>query len=271
MSLAADRARLLELLRQLSFERRKVMLASGKESDFYVDCKRTALTAEGHVLVGRLPLRPDPPASPAGARRGRAHARRRPAGERGGADRASSSRRAGGRLHRAQGAEGARHRPVDRGAQDHPRRQPRGGARGRGHHRRERRSRPSSAAAPRGSWWRAASRWSTGWRAGARPSRRSGVPLDCALHPRGLPGMRRRTSIARSCCSRCRLRLPAASTRHARAAHDGEGRWAEARDATTRARQALRPARRPGLRHRHLAVARGARRRGPSGSPSGRG
>jgi orotate phosphoribosyltransferase len=54
MSLDADRARLLALLRELSFERRKVILASGKESDFYVDCKRTALTAEGHVLVGRL-------------------------------------------------------------------------------------------------------------------------------------------------------------------------------------------------------------------------
>ncbi|HYG66834.1 MAG TPA: orotate phosphoribosyltransferase [Anaeromyxobacteraceae bacterium] len=54
MSPAADRARLLELLRTLSFERRKVVLASGKESDFYVDCKRTTLTAEGHVLVGRL-------------------------------------------------------------------------------------------------------------------------------------------------------------------------------------------------------------------------
>ncbi len=54
MSLEADRARLLELLRTLSFERRKVVLASGRESDFYIDCKRTALTAEGHVLVGRL-------------------------------------------------------------------------------------------------------------------------------------------------------------------------------------------------------------------------
>ncbi len=53
MSLDADRARLLELLRTLSFERRKVTLASGKESDFYIDCKRTALTAEGHVLIGR--------------------------------------------------------------------------------------------------------------------------------------------------------------------------------------------------------------------------
>ncbi len=56
MSLGADRARLLDLLRALSFERRKVVLASGKESDFYVDCKRTTLTAEGHVLVGRLLL-----------------------------------------------------------------------------------------------------------------------------------------------------------------------------------------------------------------------
>lgn len=54
MSLTEDRARLLELLRQLSFERRKVVLASGKESDFYIDCKRTALTAEGHLLIGRL-------------------------------------------------------------------------------------------------------------------------------------------------------------------------------------------------------------------------
>ena len=54
MNLAHDRARLLVLMRELSFERRKGILASGKESDFYVDCKRTALTAEGHVLVGRL-------------------------------------------------------------------------------------------------------------------------------------------------------------------------------------------------------------------------
>ncbi len=51
---ARDRARLLELLTQLSFERRKVKLSSGLESDFYIDCKRTALTAEGHWLIGRL-------------------------------------------------------------------------------------------------------------------------------------------------------------------------------------------------------------------------
>jgi len=56
MSPSTDRLRLLELLRQLSFERRQVILASGKESDFYIDCKRTALTAEGHVLIGRCLL-----------------------------------------------------------------------------------------------------------------------------------------------------------------------------------------------------------------------
>jgi orotate phosphoribosyltransferase len=56
MSHTSDRDRLLELLRLRSFERRKVTLASGKESDFYIDCKRTALTAEGHVLVGRCLL-----------------------------------------------------------------------------------------------------------------------------------------------------------------------------------------------------------------------
>ena len=56
MALDRDRARLLELLTELSFERRKVVLSSGKESDFYIDCKRTALTAEGHFLVGRLLL-----------------------------------------------------------------------------------------------------------------------------------------------------------------------------------------------------------------------
>ncbi len=54
MTLAAERARLLELLKRLSYERREVILASGKPSDFYIDCKQTVLTAEGHFLVGTL-------------------------------------------------------------------------------------------------------------------------------------------------------------------------------------------------------------------------
>ena len=52
--MADARAQLLELLRTLSFQRRKVTLASGKESDFFIDCKQAVLTAEGHTLVGPL-------------------------------------------------------------------------------------------------------------------------------------------------------------------------------------------------------------------------
>jgi orotate phosphoribosyltransferase len=50
----SERARFLELLRTRSFARRKVVLASGKESDWFIDCKQTALSAEGHVLAGAL-------------------------------------------------------------------------------------------------------------------------------------------------------------------------------------------------------------------------
>jgi len=48
----SGRARLLELLRTRSYARKKVILASGRESDFFIDCKQTVLTAEGHALVG---------------------------------------------------------------------------------------------------------------------------------------------------------------------------------------------------------------------------
>ena len=53
-ALEADRRRLLALLTERSYAKKKVVLSSGKESDFYVDCKKTALLAEGHWLVGRL-------------------------------------------------------------------------------------------------------------------------------------------------------------------------------------------------------------------------
>lgn len=45
---------LVELLRRRSFEKRRVILASGKESDFFIDCKQAILTAEGHALAGAL-------------------------------------------------------------------------------------------------------------------------------------------------------------------------------------------------------------------------
>ena len=51
---AQDRARLLALLTERAFQRRKVTLASGRESDFYIDCKQVSLSAEGHWLIGRL-------------------------------------------------------------------------------------------------------------------------------------------------------------------------------------------------------------------------
>jgi orotate phosphoribosyltransferase len=49
-----ERARLVSLLTRRSFERRRVTLASGRESDFFIDCKQAVLTAEGHALVGSL-------------------------------------------------------------------------------------------------------------------------------------------------------------------------------------------------------------------------
>jgi len=51
---ASHRARLLVLLKRLSYEERDVILASGKRSNFYIDCRQTVLTAEGHFLVGWL-------------------------------------------------------------------------------------------------------------------------------------------------------------------------------------------------------------------------
>jgi orotate phosphoribosyltransferase len=49
-----QRERLVALLAERSFERKRFVLTSGRESDFFVDCKQTVLTAEGHALVGEL-------------------------------------------------------------------------------------------------------------------------------------------------------------------------------------------------------------------------
>lgn len=51
---AHARARLLELLHARAFAKKRVVLASGKESDFFIDCKQAVLSAEGHFLVGAL-------------------------------------------------------------------------------------------------------------------------------------------------------------------------------------------------------------------------
>lgn len=50
----ADRARLLALIRERAYSRRRVVLSSGRESDFYVDLKRVTLDPEGLTLLGGL-------------------------------------------------------------------------------------------------------------------------------------------------------------------------------------------------------------------------
>ena len=49
-----DRERLKQIIQELSYEKRRVTLASGRESDFYFDGKQTTLHAEGGYLVGKL-------------------------------------------------------------------------------------------------------------------------------------------------------------------------------------------------------------------------
>ncbi len=50
------RDRLRRLLLERSYAERPVVLSSGKESDWFIDCKQAVLTAEGHALAGGLLL-----------------------------------------------------------------------------------------------------------------------------------------------------------------------------------------------------------------------
>lgn len=50
----ASRAALLERLRRDAYREGRFRLASGRESDFFIDCKRVMLTAEGHRLTGEV-------------------------------------------------------------------------------------------------------------------------------------------------------------------------------------------------------------------------
>ncbi len=49
-----QKQRLKQILLEKSYEKRNVILASGKTSDFYFDGKQTTLSAEGAFLVGHL-------------------------------------------------------------------------------------------------------------------------------------------------------------------------------------------------------------------------
>lgn len=54
MSLQQDREELRTILKAKSVKTGKFTLASGKESDLYVDCRVTTLDSRGAVLVGRV-------------------------------------------------------------------------------------------------------------------------------------------------------------------------------------------------------------------------
>ncbi|MCS6712153.1 orotate phosphoribosyltransferase [Brachybacterium sp. EF45031] len=54
--IAADRARLLDLITDLAVVRGRVTLSSGAEADYYVDLRRITLHHEASPLVGRVML-----------------------------------------------------------------------------------------------------------------------------------------------------------------------------------------------------------------------
>jgi orotate phosphoribosyltransferase len=56
LSTTDARSELLDLLLEVSFRRQKVTLASGKESDFYLDLRQTLMRPRGIALAGALAL-----------------------------------------------------------------------------------------------------------------------------------------------------------------------------------------------------------------------
>lgn len=51
-----DRTRLLDLLKKYGFRKGTFTLASGRQSDFYIDVRSVALSSEGHWLLGHVLL-----------------------------------------------------------------------------------------------------------------------------------------------------------------------------------------------------------------------
>ncbi len=45
---------LLKIIKEKSYEKKDVVLASGKKSDFYIDCRQTTLHPDGAYLIGRI-------------------------------------------------------------------------------------------------------------------------------------------------------------------------------------------------------------------------
>ncbi len=51
-----ERSELLDIIHEVSLEKRRVILASGRESDFYLDLRQTLMRPRGLRLAGRLIL-----------------------------------------------------------------------------------------------------------------------------------------------------------------------------------------------------------------------
>lgn len=55
-TLAEDKKRLLEILKNQAFFKEKITLSSGKQSDFYIDARRVTLSPEGAYLCTKIIL-----------------------------------------------------------------------------------------------------------------------------------------------------------------------------------------------------------------------
>ncbi len=55
-ALQKDRVRLLEIIKKEGYFKEKIILSSGKESDYYIDCRRVTLNPEGAFLSAKLIL-----------------------------------------------------------------------------------------------------------------------------------------------------------------------------------------------------------------------
>ncbi len=55
-TISTDRSRLLEILIKEAYFKEKIILSSGKESDYYIDARRVTLSAEGVYLIAKLIL-----------------------------------------------------------------------------------------------------------------------------------------------------------------------------------------------------------------------
>ena len=54
--MSTEREELLGLILEHSFERRRITLSSGRESDFYLDLRQTLMRPRGVALAGELML-----------------------------------------------------------------------------------------------------------------------------------------------------------------------------------------------------------------------